>query len=288
VEAFSGRGPVTSVLAPVSGTTASPPLSSPVTLSKPDVSATDKGINTFFGSGNRFSGTSAAAPHAAAVGALQLEANPALTRDQVEAAQKATARPVGAFGPLDMGAGLIDAQAAIASVPPPSPGVTMGERPPAVTNSPSLSFGFATTGDLRSVTCQVDTGAPQPCSSPFVTPRPDGDVSHAVTVRATDFFGQVGESTASFTVDTTGPGTTIRKAPKKRSKSRKAKFTFGSEAEARFECALDKKAFAACTSPKKLKVKRGRKHTFKIRAIDVLGNVGVSSRHKWKVEPERR
>lgn len=55
----------------------------PVTRNKPNFTAVDGVSNTFFGTGNNFFGTSAAAPHAAAVAALMLEANPNLTPTQV-------------------------------------------------------------------------------------------------------------------------------------------------------------------------------------------------------------
>ncbi|MBX2929630.1 MAG: S8 family serine peptidase [Saprospiraceae bacterium] len=55
----------------------------PVTRNKPNFCAVDGVSNTFFGNGNNFFGTSAAAPHAAAVAALMLEANSSLTPTQV-------------------------------------------------------------------------------------------------------------------------------------------------------------------------------------------------------------
>ena len=55
----------------------------PITRLKPNFCAVDGVSNTFFGTGNNFFGTSAAAPHAAAVAALMLEANPTLTPTQV-------------------------------------------------------------------------------------------------------------------------------------------------------------------------------------------------------------
>jgi hypothetical protein len=55
----------------------------PITRNKPNFTAVDGTSNTFFGNGNNFFGTSAAAPHAAAVAALMLEANNSLTPTQV-------------------------------------------------------------------------------------------------------------------------------------------------------------------------------------------------------------
>ncbi len=76
-ERYSSHGPVTHYFGPVTGSkTPAKPLGSPEIIAKPDVVATDGGANTFFGSCEshvwRFYGTSAAAPHAAAVAALEL------------------------------------------------------------------------------------------------------------------------------------------------------------------------------------------------------------------------
>jgi hypothetical protein len=118
VEDFSSRGPAKLFYGPVIGGTPAPALASPKVLNKPDVTATDCGANTFFGQFIagiwRFCGTSAASPHAAAVGALQLHSDPALTPAQVKAAQMNTARPVGTLPATAVGKGLIDAKAAVA------------------------------------------------------------------------------------------------------------------------------------------------------------------------------
>ena len=86
-EPYSSHGPVTYYFGPVVGTTPAPALGSPLLLQKPELAATDGGTNSFFGTriGRywRFYGTSAAAPHAAAVAALMLSRNPALTRDEI-------------------------------------------------------------------------------------------------------------------------------------------------------------------------------------------------------------
>lgn len=86
------------------------------------------------------------------------------------------------------------------------------------------------------------------------------------------------------TADSTPPATTIGKGPKKKTSKHKAKFTFSSDdPAATFQCKLDKKAFNACTSPKKVKVKPG-KHKFLVEAIDAAGNTDASpAKFAWKV-----
>ncbi|HKT84308.1 MAG TPA: S8 family serine peptidase, partial [Solirubrobacterales bacterium] len=116
-ETYSSRGPVRHDFGPVESASPAEPLASPETLSKPDLVATDCGKTTFFaifvGSFWRFCGTSAAAPHAAAVAALMLDANPAAEPEDVRGALYASAVPVGAYGPCAVGAGLVEAAGAV-------------------------------------------------------------------------------------------------------------------------------------------------------------------------------
>jgi hypothetical protein len=81
-----------------------------------------------------------------------------------------------------------------------------------------------------------------------------------------------------------GPDTSITKGPKKKTKKKKAKFEFSSTTPgATFECSVDGKPFEACSSPFKVKVKKG-KHTFEVRAV--LGGVSDPSpaKQNWKVK----
>jgi hypothetical protein len=87
-------------------------------LNKPDLTAADA-VNTGFPSGtiyNPFGGTSAAAPHAAAITALMLQANPSLTPTQMHAALAAgTANgiDIASLPPLDVGVGVMMAPGAV-------------------------------------------------------------------------------------------------------------------------------------------------------------------------------
>ena len=119
-ESFSSTGPVT-FLFDASGNR----LATPQTVAKPDIMAPDGASNTFFG-GNYFNGfpnffgTSDAAPHAAGVAALILQANPGDTPAQVYSAMKSTADPnIGTGNVNQVGSGLIDAYRAIYGNPVP-------------------------------------------------------------------------------------------------------------------------------------------------------------------------
>ena len=89
--------------------------------------------------------------------------------------------------------------------------------------------------------------------------------------------------------DTTPPDTRISKGPKRKTKSAKAKFEISyTESGSTFECAVDKGAYKACTSPLTVKVKKG-KHTLKVRAVDAAGNVDASpSQSSWTYKKKRK
>jgi hypothetical protein len=126
VERYSSRGPVRHDFGPVEAGKAADPLEPEAFLSKPDVAATDCGLTTFFasfepGEGWRFCGTSAAAPHAAAVAALMLEADPFATPAKIKAALRESAVKVGEseIDPCAVGAGLVEAVGAIKALSTP-------------------------------------------------------------------------------------------------------------------------------------------------------------------------
>jgi hypothetical protein len=152
-EAFSSRGPLKLYFGPVAGSTPAAPLPTPLALAKPDIAATDGGATTFFGQNVggvfRFFGTSAAAPHAAAVAALVRDGDRNATVAQIKAAEKNTARAVGAFGPEAIGAGLLDARAAVSSR---LPAVTINNASVAEGDSGQHNLNFTVTLSKASAT----------------------------------------------------------------------------------------------------------------------------------------
>jgi hypothetical protein len=118
IEARSTRGPAVLYFGPVSGTVPAPALAVPLTRTEPFITATDGGRNTFFGTFDgtdyRFYGTSAAAPHAAAVAALLEQTARKYGRgfspQTALAALAAGAQPLPGAGAANAaGAGLVDA-----------------------------------------------------------------------------------------------------------------------------------------------------------------------------------
>jgi hypothetical protein len=90
--------------------------------------------------------------------------------------------------------------------------------------------------------------------------------------------------------DSSAPETTITKGPPNKTKKKAATFEFtgvDTRAIASFQCKLDAGAFAPCTSPHTVKVKKG-KHTFQVQAIDQAGNVGTPATDTWKRKKKKK
>ena len=215
-EDFSSPGPARHVFGPVLNAAPAPFIEpGPQTIAKPDIAAIDGGPTTFFSQMEpdgawRFFGTSAAAPHAAAVVALMRQANPTATPAQVSAALAAGGRTVGPFGPNIVGAGLLDAFASVKAIELP-PKVTITRGPPARTRDNRPSFEFSSNRPV-SFRCQLGGGNPAPCTSPFTVPAALNDGSNSLTVSGIDGGGKAGSSHVEFVVDTKAPGTLDREA----------------------------------------------------------------------------
>jgi hypothetical protein len=283
-ESYSSRGPVAHYFGPVRGPSKAAALSPSQEISKPDLVATDCGKTTFFQPTKvfgvfRFCGTSAAAPHAAAVAALMKQSNPSLPYSQLRFALAATASPVGAFAPDAVGAGLIDAYAAVNSVALP-PKISITERPPALGKLRHPSIGFAANRPVA-FTCSLDGGGLQPCSSPFLSPAPLADGVHGFVVQGVDVSGRVGTSeVVEFKIDSKPPRTFFRKHPPKtihtQRRQAKAVFRFGSnERDVTFVCKVDA-GFQRFCKPRLVKRFSVGKHVISVRARDAAGNVDPS------------
>jgi Subtilase family len=251
-EKYSSRGPVTHDFGPVSGSTPAAPLPSSEVLSKPDVVATDCVATTFFPTpAGEFCGTSAAAPHAAAVAALMLDAEATATPAELRTALFASSVPVGAFDPCAVGAGLVEAEGAIEALllsdvaiapecPPPSPEVPV-----------------------------EDARAPGDWGSEGSTSPPPGPSTSPPT------------STQGGSVQAVAPRTFFRSRPRKRlrihGRTTRVVFRFGSNvSDASFVCRIDGGLFRPC--PRNLTRRFGLGwHTLQVVARDAAGNVDRSA-----------
>ncbi len=296
-ESYSSRGPVVHLFGPVDGTRPAPAIREEV-IAKPNLTASDCGSTTFFygfsEGGFHFCGTSAAAPHAAAVAALVRSANPGATNTQVRADLEATARPVGSaasgfYGPTAIGAGMVDADAAVAALALP-PTVTITGPPAAKSNVTQPAIAFMA-NRRASFACRLDGGAATPCASPYVPPAPLADGPHEFEVTATDVSGRTGSATARFTVDTSVPASApvakFAKRPpgvvKTNQGSVKLSFELKSNQPGTFRCKIDKGAFKTCKASFSQRFKVGG-HTVTAEAVNGEGTVGKPVTVKFRVK----
>lgn len=252
VEPYSSRGPVTNYFGPVEGNEPAEALIEPETLAKPDVVATDCGVTSFFafreGSDWRFCGTSAAAPHAAGVAALMLDAQSA-SPAEVRAGLLAGAVPLSGFGACAQGAGLVEATGAIEALLNPGSAVEPACSPP----GPEVSVEEARApGDWG-------TESPPTESPAAIVPAPEPGPQAA------------GANPQS------APGTFLRKRPPKairtRRRSVKAVFLFGSDqAGVSFLCKVDRGRFRRCPARFVRRYSVGR-HVVRVKARNSDGTI---------------
>lgn len=164
-ESFTSIGSTTILYTP-NGTR----LSSPVVRQTPDIAGIDGTNTTFFGQtlpdgdglANNFFGTSAAAPHVAAIAALLLQANPTFTPDQIYQRLQQTAIDLGPAGVDNVtGFGLVNAYDAIFG---PAVAATADFTDSfEVSGSPTLSQNWETrstgSGQIRIVESDASVGS---------------------------------------------------------------------------------------------------------------------------------
>ena len=86
-------------------------------------------------------------------------------------------------------------------------------------------------------------------------------------------------------VDTTAPNTRIRSGPAGTTTSRRAVFRFRStERPSVFICKLDRRVWGPCRSPKRYWGLKPGTHAFRVRAIDVAGNLDrTPAVRRWRI-----
>ena len=155
-----------------------------------------------------------------------------------------------------------------------APSATIGSGPEALTKLTEASFTFSAGETGATLECALDGAAYATCTSPQGYDSL-GEGQHTFAVRATDEAGNTGAAaSATWTIDTSAPQTTITSAPPARTKDASPRLEFASEEGALFECALGAGVFAECASPHTLTLAGEGTYTFSVRARDGAGNVG--------------
>jgi hypothetical protein len=169
------------------------------------------------------------------------------------------------------------------SLPPGPPTIT---GPPDPTASATAHFDFnAEPG--ASFLCQLDGAATfSPCPNPYEVTVTDGP--HTLVAKAVDAAQNVGEPSPPYvwTVDTTAPPPpTITEGPANPSSSSNATFVFtDADSTASFRCRLDGGGFSPCTSPQSYSGLSDGSHTFRVRAVDLVGKQSSVTRYDWSID----
>lgn len=188
-EDFSSHGDPTVYFGPVEGRTPAAILTTPETRQKPDLVASNNTQNTFFvntGNGYRFEGTSAAAPHAAAIAALMkeqaMEDAVSLSPQTIASIMKEHADALENGSRQSSGAGLVNALQAVGVVQQneatptntpapdtPTPTAAPGTPTSTTTPAPGTATPTAVPGEP---TFTAVPGTPTPTVDPSITPTP--------------------------------------------------------------------------------------------------------------------
>jgi hypothetical protein len=161
------------------------------------------------------------------------------------------------------------------------PGASITAGPSGTTSQTAVHFEFSASG-AASYECSRDGAGFSTCNSP--EDYTVGEGTHSFSVRSTDSLGNVGPTaTRNWTVDTTGPSTSITAGPSGTTSQTAVHFEFSASGAASYECSRDGAGFSTCNSPEDYTVGEGA-HSFSVRALDSLGNVGPTATRNWTVD----
>jgi len=165
---------------------------------KPDVAAADC-VATSTPGFNTFCGTSAAAPHAAAISALMLEANPALAATGFRSVYNASALDIEAPGvDRDSGVGIIDAFVAVNNSLRTDLSVSQTDSPDPVNTGANLSYSITVSNNGPSKASGVTVTDTLPAGVTFVSATPSqGNCNGTATITCN--IGAL-NSTATITI----------------------------------------------------------------------------------------
>jgi hypothetical protein len=155
-----------------------------------------------------FFGTSAATPHAAAVAALMLQANSAVTPAQIYQAMRASALPMGPTTPnFESGYGFVQADAAFALLPqvaPPQPTLTLSAASITTGGSATLTWSAA---DATACTASGSwSGSVANTGTKSVSPSAAGTDTYTLSCSNSAGTSPAASATLTVTASSTGGG----------------------------------------------------------------------------------
>lgn len=173
-----------------------------------------------------------------------------------------------------------------------APDTTIDSGPSGEINTSAPQYTFSSTDNTATFECKIDSGAWNPCSSPWTTPTlPDGP--HTIQIRAVDPAQNPDPTpeSRSIVIDTTAPDTTIDTGPGAFTNDDTPELTFSSDdMGAGFQCRVDTGTFQSCTTPFSTDPLADGSHTVQVRAIDTAGNIDPTPASRTfvvdTVEPE--
>jgi arylsulfatase A-like enzyme len=162
---------------------------------------------------------------------------------------------------------------------------------PVLTSKPpspsSADVTFAWTSDAVGATfeCSLDGAGSSACTSP-VAYQGLTDGTHSFAVRTVDGTGATsGWAGMGWIVDATPPSPpNLVGTPPQLSASADATFVFDGEAGTTFTCSLDGSSFDPCTSPALEQGLADGSHTFRVRAVDQVGNRSDATSFTWTID----
>lgn len=179
----------------------------------------------------------------------------------------------------------------------PQTSIANGPASGSATNDSTPTYAMSA-DEPSSFQVRIDGGSFTGCASASCTPTALADGAHTLTFRAVDsdeaHHADLIPATRTITVDTHGPAVKLDAGPPATTLNARPAFAFSSEAAAHFQCRFDGKAFAPCADPTgptgthaPAKALAPGAHTFAVRAIDGVGNVGTAASSSFTVVPAK-
>ena len=165
-----------------------------------------------------------------------------------------------------------------------APVLTVSQAPSGTVSSANAKLTYTVDDPSATVWCSVDGAAATACASPVdFGALPAGP--HTVSLQATDPAGNSSaSSSASFTIDNTGPTVTFTSTPPASSANRTATASFSTDDPAATTwCSLDGNAAQACTGSVSYSNLSDGSHSISVYAVDLAGNRGSTKTTSFSV-----